>query len=98
MCGVAGVAHDHGRFAGEAGGVYVLQGGECVTDDLSGRVHYALQGFPVVVSAAPAPHGDTAGQDALDGAPVECAHDGWGSSRLPEFAEEVEALLCFLRQ
>lgn len=90
MCGVAGVPHNHGRFAGEAGGVYVLQGWEWGTNDLSSCVHYALQGFPVVVSAARAPHSDTAGQDALNDAAAECAHDGWRSSRSLEIAEEVE--------
>ncbi len=98
MCGVAGVAHDQDCFAGEAGDIYVLRGGEWGNNDLSSCVHCALQGFPVVVSAAPAPHSDTAGQDALNGVPVECAHDGWRSSRSLEFAEEVEAPLCFLRQ
>ena len=28
---------------------------------------------------------------------VESAHDGWRSFRLLQFAEEVEAPLCFLR-
>lgn len=35
-----------------------------------------LQGFLVVVSAAPIPLSDAAGEDALDGASVESAHDG----------------------
>lgn len=66
VCGVAGVAHNHGCFSGEAGGEYVLQGGECGTYGLSSCVLYALRGFPVVVSAAPAPHSDTAAlSDAL---------------------------------
>ena len=43
----------------------------------SSCVHYTLQGSPVVVSEAPAPHSDAAGQDALNGVPVECALDGW---------------------
>ncbi len=35
---------------------------------------------------------------ALDGASVESAHDGGRGSGSSEFAEEVEALLCFLGQ
>jgi hypothetical protein len=68
------------------------------TNDPSSCVHFKLLGSPVVVSAAPAPHSDVSGPDALNGAPVECAHNGWGSSRLLEFAKEVEAPLCFLHQ
>ena len=98
MCGVAGVAHNCGGFAGEAGVINVLQRGEWGTNDPSSCVHDALQSFPVVVGAAPAPHSDTAGQNALNGAPVESAQDGWGSARSFEFAEEVEAPLCCLRQ
>ena len=84
--------------AGEAGGVYVLQGGEWGTNDPSSWVQYALQGFPVVVSAASTPHSDATGKDALDGGSVECAHDQWWCTRLLEFAQEVEAPLGCIRQ
>ena len=75
VSGMAGLAHNPGRFAGEASAVCVLHGGEWGTDDLCSCVNHALQGFPAVFSAAPAPHGDAAEQDALNGASVECAHD-----------------------
>ena len=98
MSGMAGLAHNLNRFAGEAGVVCVLHGGEWGTDDLCSCVNHALQCFPAVFSAAPAPHGDAAEHDALNGASVKCAHDGWGGSCLLQFAEEVEALMGFLRQ
>lgn len=74
---VACINQNCGYFAGEAGAVYVLQGGEWGTKDPSILVHYVLQGFHVVVSAAPAPHSDATAKDALNGTSVECAHDGW---------------------
>src|SRR4029434_2428575 len=49
------------------------------TDDLTSCVQYALQCFPAVCSTATAPHSDAAGQDAFNGAPVECDQDGYGS-------------------
>ncbi len=77
-------------FAGETGAVNVLEGGERET--------------PTIFSAdltmcwRAIPHSDAASQNALDGASVEGAHDGgWGSGS-SEFAEEVEALMCFLGQ
>ena len=96
MCGVAGFTHNRGGFPGEAGGVSVLQGREWGTNDLTSCVYYPLQFFPAVCSAATAPHSDAAGQDAFNGALVECFQDGCGSSRSLEFAEEVEASLGFL--
>jgi len=98
VCGVAGVAHNRGSFLGEAGGVCILQGGEWGTNDLSSCVHYALQCFPAVFSAATAPHSDAAGQDAFNGALLECVQYGYGSFCSLELAEEVKALLGFLRQ
>ena len=98
MCRVAGVIHNQGSFPGEAGGVNVLQGREWGTNDLTSCVHYALQCFLAVFSPATAPHSDIAGQDAFNGAPVECVQDGYGSFRSLELAEEVEAPLGFLRQ
>ena len=53
--------------------------GERGTNDLTSCVHYALQCFPAVFSTATAPHSDAAGQDAFNGAPVECVQDGYGS-------------------
>src|SRR4029434_11081912 len=84
--------------AREGGGVCVLQGREWGTNYLTSCVHYALQCFPAVFSAATAPHSDAAGQDAFNGAPVECVQDGYGSFHSLELAEEVKALLGFLRQ
>ena len=98
VCGVACITHNCDGFAGEAGGVYVFQGGEWCTNDPPSCIHYALQGFPVVVSAAPAPHSDAAGKDAFNGSSVECGQDGWWSTCPLELAQEVEALLGFLRQ
>lgn len=63
--GVAWITPNCDCFAGEVGGVYVPQGGEWSTNDLPVCVHYALQGSPVVVRAASAPHSDTPGEDAL---------------------------------
>ena len=42
-------------------------------------------------SAAPIPHSDPAGQDAIDGDSVEGAHDELGGSFSLQLAEEVEA-------
>ena len=48
--------------------------------------------------AASIPHSDAAGQDALDGASVEGAHDGGGGWCSLQLAEEVEAPLGLLGQ
>lgn len=93
--GVTWIVHNCDRFAGD---VYVLQGGDRDISDLSSHVHYALQGFSVVVSAAPAPYSDATGMDAFSSASVECAHDGWWRTCPLEFAEEVEASLGFFLQ
>lgn len=66
--------------------------------DEAGCVNYALKSFPVVFSAAPAPHSDAAGKDALNGASIESAHDGWWSTCPSESAQEVETLLSLLHQ
>ena len=100
---MAGVTHNHGRFSGEAGDVCDLQGSEWGTNDPSAVFTMRCNAFLLysccmISSAASAPHSDGARQDASNGAPVECAHDGWGSFRLLQFPEEVEAPLGFLRQ
>lgn len=77
VSGVACIAYNYDCFAGGAGGVYVFQGGEWCTNDPSSCVHYALQGSPVVVSAAPAPQSATAGKNTLNGSLVEHGHDEW---------------------
>ena len=46
-------------------------------DDLTSSPPGALQGLAVGTSAAPMPHSDVAGQDALHAASVEGEHDGW---------------------
>ena len=76
MCWVGGVACDSEGFAGQACIVNVLEGREGGSNDLLRRSHRAPQDLPAGRRAAPVPHGDAAGQDALDGAPVERAHDG----------------------
>ena len=73
VCRVAGVAHNHGSFSGEAGDVCDLQGREWGTNDPSSCVHCALQCFHAVFSAASGPHSDAPGQDAFNGAPVQRA-------------------------
>lgn len=67
VSGVACIAHKFDFFVGEAGCVYVFQGGEWCTSDPSSCVYYVFQGSPVIVSAAPTPHSDTAGKNALNG-------------------------------
>ena len=37
-------------------------------------------------------------KDALSGASVECAHDGWWCTGSPEFAQKIEVPLGFLHQ
>ncbi len=90
VCWVGGISCNAEGFAGETGAVNVLEGGERET--------------PTIFSAdltmcwRAIPHSDADSQNALDGASVEGAHDGgWGSGS-SEFAEEVEALMCFLGQ
>ena len=56
---MAGVPHNAGCSAGEAGAV-----DEWDTDDPSSSLHSALQGLAVGCNAAPIPHSDAAGQDA----------------------------------
>ena len=98
VCRVACVLDNHQCFAGEAGGVNVLQGGEWCSNDLLRCVHNALERLPVLLRAASSPHCDAAGQDALYGSSVKCGHDGRCSTCLLQFAQEVEALLGLLRQ
>lgn len=56
-------------------------------------VHYTLQGLPIVVSVAPTPYSDAAGEDTLSGTSVESCEDGWWGVQFPY---EVETLPCFL--
>ena len=80
-------------FSGETGAVYLLEGGEGGANDLLSCSHDALECLAAGHGAGAVPHGDAAGQDALDGTSVEGAHDGgWGSGS-SQFAEEVEALM-----
>lgn len=60
--------------------MYVLQGGEGSIYDLPSCVRNMLQGS-AVVSAAPAPFSDSAGQDALKGPPVG-GYGWWGTGVL----------------
>ena len=59
------------------GSIDVQEGGEWGTDDLTSSPPGAQQGLAVGTSAAPMPHSDAAGQDALHAASVEGEHDGW---------------------
>ncbi len=94
---MGGITCNAEGFAGETGAVDVLEGGERDTNDLLSCSHYPL-GLAAGRVAGAIPHSDAASQDALDGASVEIAHDGVRVSGSSEFAEEVEALLCFLGQ
>ncbi len=95
---MGGITCNAEGFAGETGAVDVLEGGERDTNDLLSCSHYPLKGLAAGRVAGAIPHSDAASQDALDGASVESAHDGGRGSGSSEFAEEVEALLCFLGQ
>ncbi len=95
---MGGITCNAEGFAGETGAVYVLEGGERDTNNLLSCSHYPLKGIAAGCVAGAIPHIDAASQDALDGASVEGAHDGGRGSGSPEFAEEVETLMCFLGQ
>ena len=57
--------------------------------------HHSPHIPPVRGFAPSTPYGDTAGQDALYGAPVECSEDGWGQEGSPP-SQEAQRLLCLL--
>lgn len=83
VSGVGCITHNDDCLVGQAGGIYVFQGGEWCTNDPSSYVQLEwaiLQASPVVVSAAPAPHSDTAGENALNGSPAEHGYNGWWRS------------------
>lgn len=62
-------------------------------DDLLSFPHYAVELLPADGGAGSVPHSDTAGQDALNHAPVESTHDGGRGSSSSELAEKIKALL-----
>ena len=68
-------------LAAIGGSIDVQEGGEWDTTDPTSSPPRALQGLAVGTSAAPSaaprPHSDAAGQDALHAASVEGEHDGW---------------------
>ncbi len=73
---MGGITCNAEGFAGETGVVNVLEGGERDTNDLLSCSHYPLKGLVAGRVAGAIPHSDAAGQNALDGASVEGAHDG----------------------
>ncbi len=74
---MGGITCNAEGFAGETGAVNVLEGGERDTNDLLSCSHYPLKGLAVGRVAGAIPHSDAASQNALDGASVEGAHDGF---------------------
>ncbi len=74
MCRVGWITCNAEGFAGETGAVDVLEGGKRDTNDLLSC--YPLKALAAGRVAGAIPHSDAASQNALDGAPVEGAHDG----------------------
>ncbi len=95
---MGGITCNAEGFAGETGAVDVLEGGERDTNYLLSCSHCPLKGLGAGCVAGAIPHSDAASQNNLDGASVEGVHDGGRGSGSPEFAAEVEMLLCFLGQ
>ncbi len=74
--GWVGITCNAEGFAGETGAVECPGGrGERDTNNLLSCSHYPLEGLAVGRVAGAIPHSDAAGQDALDGASVEGAHE-----------------------
>lgn len=76
VCGVAYIVDNFDGLAGETGGVQVFEGGKWCSNDPPSFIHNALQGFPVLVSAASTRNTDAVGEDALNGSSVKGGHDG----------------------
>lgn len=76
MCGMARATHNSSNFVSKVDGVYVMPRREWSTNDLCSCIHYALQGFSVIASAASTPYSDVARKDTLNGATIESSHDG----------------------
>lgn len=98
MAGVGGVGQDPVGFGSASAICNVFDGGERGPDDLLRCPHHPLQRLPVRSFAATTPDRDAVSQQALDGPSVEGRQDGrreGGSAHPPQ---EVQALLCLLRQ
>ena len=76
----------------------VPDGGERGPHDSLRCSHPSLKRLPVRGLAGPKPDGDAVGQQTLDNASVEGDQDGRGERDFPHPAQEVQALLCLLRQ
>lgn len=72
--------------------------GERGADDLICCTHNLLESCAVGSVAIPVQYSDAAGQDALDGAPVERCENRWLEVHLLQLAEEMQALLSSLDQ
>lgn len=59
---------------------------------------YVLEHLVAGCSAGSMPHGDAAGQDAFDGAPVKGAHDWGRDSDSFQFPKEIKVLLSLSGQ
>lgn len=60
------------------------------SSDLLHDLHNPLESSVVRGVAVPVPDGDAAGQDTLNGAPVEGCKDGWREVHLLQPLEEVQ--------
>ncbi len=69
---VAGVFDNPPGFPCTPPGVDILEGGKLTSNNVAGSSHDPLQSPAVASGAVSKPGGDTAGQDALHSAGVEC--------------------------
>ena len=76
----------------------VPDGGERGPHDSLRCSHPSLKRLPVRGLAGPKPDGDAVGQQTLDNASVEGDQDGRGEGDSPDPVQEVQVLLCLLRQ
>jgi len=90
-CWVVRILHD--PSGSTPPGVQVLQGGECSSNSVLGRMHHPLQSLPFLRGAVAEPGSDTPCQDALHRTSVEGLKDPPGDTELPQLHEVVEALL-----
>lgn len=77
-----GVSHNAGGLADGADGEYILQTAEKGADDPLSCSHNPLESSAARDLTVTVPDGNTAGQDALNDAPVQCFEDGCGKVHL----------------
>ncbi len=58
-------------------------------NDFCSCVHYTLEGLAVCCTKVPIPDSDAAGQDTLNGSPVEGGEDGWRETCSFQLVEKV---------